>query len=78
MTGILGRSNAVGKHSALNWLSEKHRSSEKCIYFQTLLLVPSPKLLLERFYHQYDMPQDLSNLQYTFVAVASLNTQGHS
>ena len=39
---------------ALKWPFEKF--SEKCIYFQTLLFVPSLKLLLERFQHQYDAP----------------------
>ena len=29
--------------------SEIHQSSEKCIYFQTQLFVPSLKVLLERF-----------------------------
>ena len=42
---------------ALKWPSEKHQSSEKCIYFQTLLFVPFMKLFLERFQHQYDAPR---------------------
>ena len=42
---------------AIKWPSEKHQSSEKCIYFQTPLPVPSPKLLLEGFQHQYNTPR---------------------
>ena len=42
---------------AIKWPSEKHPYSEKCIYFQTLLIVPSLKLLLERFYHRYNAPR---------------------
>ena len=39
---------------AIEWPSEKHQYSEKCMYFQTLLFVPSLKLLLE---HRYDAPR---------------------
>ena len=38
-----------GAIEAIKWSSEIHRSSEKCIYFQTQLFVPSLKVLLERF-----------------------------
>ena len=34
---------------AIKWPSEKHQYSEKCIYFETLLFMPSLKLVLERF-----------------------------
>ena len=43
----------------LKWLSEKHQSSEKGIYFQTPLFVPSLKLLWRDFSID-TMPQDLS------------------
>ena len=47
--------------AAIKWLSEKHRSSDKCIYFQTVtpLFLPSLKLLLERLMHRYDAPRSL-------------------
>ena len=49
---------------------------EKCIYFQTPLFMPSLKLLLSID----TMPQapPPPNLQYIFVVVAVLNTQGHN
>ena len=34
---------------AMKWPSEIHQFSEKCMYFQTRLFVPSLKVLLERF-----------------------------
>ena len=62
---------------AMKWPSEMHQSSEKCMYFQTQLFVPSLKVLLERFYID-TMPQNLPNSQYIFIAVAVSNTQGWS
>ena len=47
------------------------------IYFQKPLFAPSLKLLLERFFASIWCPKTF-NLQYIFVAVAALNTQGHS
>ena len=59
---------------AIKWPSEKHQYSEKCMYFQTLLLWSC-------FWRDFSidtMPQDLPNSQYILVAVAALNTQGRS
>ena len=59
---------------ALKCLSEKPQSLEKCIYFQTLLFMPSLKL----DFSIDTMPQDPPNSQYIFVVIAALNTQGLS
>ena len=58
----------------IKWLSKMHQSSEKCIYFQTRLFVPSLKV----GFSIDTMPQDLPNSHYVFVAVSALNTQGRS
>ena len=57
---------------AIKWPSETHQSSEKCIYFQTRLFVPS---LMVGFSID-TMPQDLPNSQCIFIAVAAFEHWG--